>query len=68
MQVSSIHPQSRFVLGLSVTAALVSQIKVTWEDLSGVEHSQTVIVKLSDTFTVCLWEKSGKKLMSVVFT
>ena len=68
MQVSSIHPQSRFVLGLSVTAALVSQIKVTWEDLSGVEHSQTVIVKLSDTFTVCLWEKSGKKLMSVVLT
>jgi len=54
MQVSSIHPQPRFVLGLSlsVTAALVSQIKVTWEDLSGVEHSQTMIVKLSDTFTV----------------
>ena len=39
---------------LRIASSPVSQIKVTWEDLSGVEHSQTIMVKLSDAFTVGL--------------
>jgi len=64
MQVSGIRHQSRFVLGLSlsVTGALVSQIKVTWEDLSGVKHSQTM---MSNTFMVCQCEKVGKNNVDV---